>query len=167
MRPFFSRMVNVSSSACVGCSCAPSPALMTLALSNARKEMRRAGRAVADDDDVGVERFEIARGVLERLAFFQGGSFGGEIDDVGAQPMRGQFETDARARGRLDEKVDDGFAAQAPGVFLIARSPTALKARAVSSTVLISSAVSDSMSSRCLRCQLIGRMTNDEWRMTS
>ena len=30
--PFFSRMVKASSSAWVGCSCAPSPALMTLAL---------------------------------------------------------------------------------------------------------------------------------------
>src|SRR3954470_4615568 len=41
------------------------------------------------------------------------------------------------------------------GTFLMARAPTALKARAVSSTVLISSAVSDSMSSKCLRFQLM------------
>ena len=41
------------------------------------------------------------------------------------------------------------------GTFLIARSPTALKARAVSSTVMISSGVRDSMSSRCLRFQLM------------
>src|SRR5450756_2309730 len=41
------------------------------------------------------------------------------------------------------------------GTFLIARSPTALNALAVSSTVTISSTVSDSMSSRCLRFQLI------------
>src|SRR5882762_4872549 len=40
------------------------------------------------------------------------------------------------------------------GTFLIARSPTALKARAVSSTVRISSALSDSISSKCLRVQL-------------
>src|SRR4051812_31614106 len=39
------------------------------------------------------------------------------------------------------------------GTFLIARSPTALNARAVSSTVTISSAVRDSISSRCLRVQ--------------
>ena len=38
MRPFFSRIVNASSNACVGCSCAPSPALITLAFRNlARK----------------------------------------------------------------------------------------------------------------------------------
>src|SRR3954470_35536 len=41
------------------------------------------------------------------------------------------------------------------GTFLMARAPTALKARAVSSTVMISSAVSDSMSRRCLRFQLM------------
>ena len=41
------------------------------------------------------------------------------------------------------------------GTFLIARSPTALNALAVSSTVRISSAVRDSISSRCLRFQLI------------
>src|SRR5215469_4555700 len=41
------------------------------------------------------------------------------------------------------------------GTFLMARSPTALKARAVSSTVVISSAESDSMSRRCLRFQLM------------
>ena len=28
------------------------------------------------------------------------------------QPLRGQFKTDARARGRLDEQIDDRFAAQ-------------------------------------------------------
>ena len=39
------------------------------------------------------------------------------------------------------------------GTFLMARSPTALKARAVSSTVRISSALSDWMSSRCFRFQ--------------
>ena len=110
--PFFSRMVNASSNACVGCSCAPSPALMTLASQEARQKMRRAAGAVADDDDIGVERLEIARGVLERLAFFERRGLGGEIDDVGGQPLRGQLKADARARGRLDEQVDHRFAAQ-------------------------------------------------------
>ena len=38
MRPFFSRIVNASSNACVGCSCAPSPALITLAFNNRDKK---------------------------------------------------------------------------------------------------------------------------------
>ena len=85
---------------------------MTLAF---RKRERKCGaprRAVADDDEVGVQRLQIARGVLERLAFFERRGFGGKIDDVGGQPLRGQFKTDARARGRLDEQVDHRLAAQ-------------------------------------------------------
>src|SRR5438445_7480552 len=49
------------------------------------------------------------------------------------------------------------------GTFLIARSPTALKARAVSRTVTISSGLSDSISSKCLRVQLIRRNGVMEW----
>jgi hypothetical protein len=49
--------------------------------------MRRAAGAVADDDEIGVERLEIPRGVLERLALFERGRLGGKIDDVGAQPL--------------------------------------------------------------------------------
>src|ERR1035441_10165011 len=49
------------------------------------------------------------------------------------------------------------------GTFLMARWPTALKARAVSSTVMISSTERDSMSSRCLRCQLIGGRGVLDW----
>ena len=50
-----------------------------------RQKMRRAAGAVAHDDDVRVERLEIARGVLERLALFERRGLGGEIDDVGRQ----------------------------------------------------------------------------------
>src|SRR3989442_10747771 len=42
--PFFSRIVNVSSNAWVGCSCAPSPALITLAF---RKRDRKWAAPVA------------------------------------------------------------------------------------------------------------------------
>ena len=52
---------------------------------HARKKMRRAARAVADDDEIGVERFEVQRGVLERLAFFERRRLGGKIHDVGGQ----------------------------------------------------------------------------------
>ena len=40
MCPSFSRIVNVSSNACVGCSCAPSPALITLASSRSARSAR-------------------------------------------------------------------------------------------------------------------------------
>src|ERR1041385_5096197 len=51
------------------------------------------------------------------------------------------------------------------GTFLMTRSPTALNARAVSSTVMISSEVSDSMSSRCRRVQFMGREGLNRLRM--
>src|SRR5665213_443018 len=79
--------------------------------------MRRTARAVADDDEIGVERFEGQRGVLERLAFFERRGLGGKIYDVGGKPLRRQFKTDARPRGRLDEQIYDGFAAQGGNFF--------------------------------------------------
>ena len=84
---------------------------------DARQKMRRARRAVADDDEIRVQRLEIARGVLERLAFFERRRVGGKIDDVGGQPLRRQFKTDARARGRFDEQIDDRLAAQRRELF--------------------------------------------------
>ena len=76
------------------------------------QEMRRAGGAVADDDEINVQRLEVARGVLERLALLERGGLGGEIDDVGREPLLGQLEAGARAGGGLDKEVDDGLAAQ-------------------------------------------------------
>src|SRR5207302_4687180 len=83
----------------------------------ARKKMRRACRAVADDDDVRVQRLEIAGRVLGRLAFLERRSFGCEIDDISGQPKRSELKTDAGACRRLDEKIDDGFAAQGRDFF--------------------------------------------------
>ena len=79
---------------------------------DARQEMRRAGRAVADDDEVNVQRLEVAGGVFERLALLERGGLGGEVDDVGREPLLGELEAGARAGGGLDEQVDDGLAAQ-------------------------------------------------------
>ena len=85
---------------------------MTLALRTRARKCGAPRRAVADDDEVGVERLEVARGVLERLAFLERGGLGGEIDDVGREALLGQLETDARAGGRLDEQIDHRLAAQ-------------------------------------------------------
>ena len=59
----------------------------------------------------------LLRGVLERLAFGQAGSRRRDIDHVGAQAKRSQLERSACARARLDEKIDQRFAAQAPALF--------------------------------------------------
>src|ERR1051326_4347405 len=111
-------------------------------IDDAREKMRRAGSAVADYDEVRVESLEVSRGVAQGFTFFQRGSFSGEIDevrveslevsrgvaqgftffqrgsfsgeidDVRGKPLFGKFETDARPRRWLDEKIDDGVAAQ-------------------------------------------------------
>ena len=79
---------------------------------HAGKKMRRAGSAVADDDEVRIQCLEIQGGVFERLAFLERGGLGGKIDDVRGEPLLGQFEADARAGGGLDEEVDHRLAAQ-------------------------------------------------------
>jgi hypothetical protein len=83
----------------VGCSWAPSPALMT------------------DDNDVRVKGFEVAGGVLEGFAFLEGGGFGREINDVGGEALGGEFEADAGAGGGFDEEVDDSLAAEGGDFF--------------------------------------------------
>ena len=78
----------------------------------ARQEMRRAGGAVADDDDVGVERSRLRAVSLSVSPFLSEEASAVKLMMSARQALRGEFETDARARGRLDEEVDDGLAAQ-------------------------------------------------------
>src|SRR3546814_16979261 len=59
-----------------------------------------AGGAVPDDDGVGAHRLQGQRGVLERLALGDGGALGGEVDDVGGQPLGGRLERYARSEER-------------------------------------------------------------------
>ena len=86
--------------------------MITLALSRFGQKLRRAGGAVTQDENIGVECFEIARGVLERFAFGQAGSGRRDIDYVRAQPKRGEFERCAGARARLDEEIHQCLSAQ-------------------------------------------------------
>ncbi|GAA3146248.1 hypothetical protein GCM10020001_081760 [Nonomuraea salmonea] len=74
--------------------------------------VRRAGRAVADDDRVGAHGLEGERGVLERLALGHAGALGREVDHVGRQPLGGRLEGDPGAGGVLEEQVDDRAPAQ-------------------------------------------------------
>src|SRR3954463_11596344 len=64
------------------------------ALEKSGEEMRGSRGAVANDDNVGVECLEIAGGVLQRLAFLERRSFGGEVNDVCREPQGGEFKTD-------------------------------------------------------------------------
>src|ERR1035437_4502509 len=76
------------------------------------EEMGGARGAVADDDEINVERLEVARGVLERFTLLEGGRLGVEIDDSRREPLLGEFKTGTRAGGGLNNQVDDGLAAQ-------------------------------------------------------
>ena len=66
--PLWRRIVAASSSACVGCSCWPSPALIDGALRGAREHRGGATERVAHHDRIGVHRFEISAGIEQRLA---------------------------------------------------------------------------------------------------
>src|ERR1035437_1792167 len=76
------------------------------------EEMGGARGAVADDDEIYVERLEVARGVLARFTLLERRGLGVEVDDVSREPLLGQFEAGARAGGGFDKQVDDGLAAQ-------------------------------------------------------
>jgi hypothetical protein len=79
-----------------------------------------AGGAVAQHNNVGMQRLEVARGVLERFAFCQARSRCRDIDHVSAQAKCSQLERGARSRARLDKKVDQRFAAQCRHLFDLA-----------------------------------------------
>src|SRR4029450_5408160 len=78
----------------------------------APQPVRRTGGAVPDDDRVAAHRLEGERGVLEALALRDAAALGREVDDVGGEPLCGQFEGDARAGGVLEEEVHHRAAAQ-------------------------------------------------------
>ena len=107
-----SRIVNASSSACVGCSCMPSPALMM------RERQMRDSRWHAPDEAwrstimSGAIASMFMRGVGQRLALQHARRGDGDVQRVGAQPLLRDLERGARARARLVEQVDDGLAAQ-------------------------------------------------------
>ena len=152
--PLRSRMVKASSNACVGCSCAPSPALMTCAF-NTRE--RKCGAPLALWRMMmksALSACKLSAVSLSVSPFLN--------DDASAEKFTMSAESRCAASSKLMRVRVDGSTnklttvlPRSAGTFLMARSPTALKPRAVSSTVVISSAVSDSMSSRCFLVQLI------------
>ena len=107
-----SRMVSRSSSAWVGCSCAPSPALMTGQSMRCGQEVRRARGVVADDQAVGAHGGDVARRIEQRLALGAAAGRRSDADVVGAQALGGDLERRARARAGLVEEADDRLAAQ-------------------------------------------------------
>ena len=151
--PFFSRIVNRSSSAWVGCSCAPSPAFTTLAL---RIRARKCGAPVALCRMIMISALRASR--LRAVSFSVSPFF---REDASAVKLIMSAVSRCAASSKLIRVRVEGSTKRLTtvlprraGTFLIARSPTLLKARAVSRTVIISSGLSDWISSRCFLFQL-------------
>ena len=86
----------------------------------ARDEVRRARLRVAHDEHVGVHRGEVVDGVEDRLALGLAGGGDVEVDHIGGQALGGDLEGGAGARRRLEEQVEDRFAAQQRDFFHLA-----------------------------------------------
>ena len=77
-----------------------------------RQQVRGARRGVPHHDHVRRHRFEVERGVDQRLALGDARGRDRDAQGVGAEPLLGDLERHARPRARLEEQVDDGAAAQ-------------------------------------------------------
>ena len=139
--PFFSRIVNVSSSAWVGCSWAPSPALITLAF---RKRDRKWAAPVALWRMMMMSAFNASR--LRAVSLSVSPFFSDEASAV--KLMTSAVSRRAASSKLIRVRVDGSMnrlttvLPRRAGTFLMARSPTALNIFAVSSTMVISSALS-------------------------
>src|SRR5437879_8464330 len=74
--------------------------------------MGSARGAVADDNEIRVQGFEITRGIFECFSFFERGSLSGKVDNISGEALLAKFEADSCAGRWLDEQIDDGLAAQ-------------------------------------------------------
>src|SRR5271156_6544187 len=155
-----SRIVNASSNACVGCSCAPSPALMMLAFTTRDRKCGAPDALWRMTIKSALSASRLRAVSLSVSPFLN--------DDDSAEKFTMSAVNRCAASSKLMRVRVDGsmnrlttVLPRNAGTFLMTRSPTALNALAVSSTVVISSAASDSMSSRCLRFQLMSFFQHD------
>ena len=113
------RIVSASSSAWVGCSWLPSPALTTLQSSLRDSSSAAPAVLVAHHEDVGPHGVERRGGVDQRLALGDRGGRDGHVEHVGAQPLGRQLEGALGAGRGLEEQIDQRAPAQ--DVALLAR----------------------------------------------
>ena len=143
-RPLTRRIVSASSSACVGCWCAPSPALITEQSIFCDEQLHGARRMVAHHDDVGPHGVERHRGVDQRLALLHRGGGDVHVHDVGAEPLRRHLEGALRAGRGFEEEVDQRAPAQHDRAFCPRRRLASANSSARSRRKLISRAPSPS-----------------------
>ena len=111
-RPFCWNTVSMSSSAWVGCSWAPSPALITGASSTSAIRFGTPATACRTITHVGVHRVQGPGRVEDAFLLGEARRRGGEVDDVRRQALARDLEARLGARGRLEEEVHDGASAQ-------------------------------------------------------
>ena len=148
--PKWSRSVSRSSSPCVGCSCLPSPALMTFDSDALGEELRRARRAVADHHHVDPHRLEVARRVDQRLALATPTTPCVATFTVSADSRFSANSNEMRVRVEASKKRLTIVLPRSVGTFLIGRSLISLNGSAVSRISRICSALSGSSPSRSL-----------------
>ncbi len=141
-------MVNASSSACVGCSCMPSPALMIVDL-----HMRASRWGVPDDE----WRMTIMSGDIASMLRTVSRSDSPLVTldvavamlSVSALRRFSAISNDVRVRVLGSKNRFTTVRPRSVGTFLIARPPISFMATAVSRMRVISSASSPAMPSRC------------------
>ena len=117
-RPLRRRIVSASSSAWVGCSWLPSPALMTAQSTFSDSSCTAPEFGMAHDQHVGVHRVQGHRGVDQRLALDHRADRHRHVDHIGAEPLAGDLERGAGAGRVLEKAVDERAAAQQSPAFL-------------------------------------------------
>ena len=78
----------------------------------ASDQPEHAGLGFADHEHIHVQRFEREHRVQHALALHARGELHFEIHDLRAEPLRGELERNARARGGLGEQIRDRDAVQ-------------------------------------------------------
>ena len=112
MRPLCRLIVSASSSAWVGCSWVPSPALITAASTICASRFGRAGLVVPHHQQITMHCVQRSCGVDQCLALVHRGRRDRHIDDVRAQPLAGEFEAGPGTGAVFEEQVDQGAPAQ-------------------------------------------------------
>ena len=139
------RSVKTSSSAWLGCSCLPSPALITAAVGPAGDQLGGPGIGVADHDRRRVVGGEGRDCVLQRLALVDRGARCLDRDEVGGEPLRGELEGAARCGCSTRRRALTTVRPRSVGTFLMSRRPTSAKLSARSRIASISSRRAASM----------------------
>ena len=134
------RWCIASSSACVGCSCCPSPALTMTASRQRVRNCAAPARLVADDDKVDLHRLDVAGRVLERLALGDAGAAGAEKLTTSAERRFSASSNESRVRVLDSKKRFTHVTPRRLGTRLMGRSSTSRNARAVWRMSRISSA---------------------------